>query len=160
MKNKQPYHHELRVIGQSLEAQNINVFELKCEMGRYLINGSPEKPTSLVDRLHRWRSQGWKSGARAMSYDAQNIEGLEQLGRARRAKPGGLPDFYNLSNLLRTLGGYLEAKNAELLQIQKRPLTVTLLYQNDGGHPHVEDRTIASFYEIFINQHGKRARRG
>jgi hypothetical protein len=35
-----------------------------------------------------------------------------------------------------------------------------LLYQNDGGHPHVEDRTIASFYEIFINQHGKRARRG
>jgi hypothetical protein len=160
MKNKQPYHCDLRVIGQSLEAQSINVFELKCETGRYLVNGTPEKPTSLVDRLRQWRRQGGNSRVRTISYDAQNIEGLERLGRGRRAKPGGLPDFYNLSNLLRTLGGYLEAKNAELLQIQKRPLTVTLLYQNDGGHPHFEDRTIASFYEIFIDQHGKRARHG
>ena len=94
-----------------------------------------------------------------MSYDAQQIEELERLGRKRRTKLGGLPDFYNLSNLLRTLGGYLEIKNAELLRIQKQPLTVTLLYQNDGGHPHVEDRTIASFYEIFLGQHGKRERR-
>jgi hypothetical protein len=158
MENKQVYHHDLRVIGQSLEAQSINVFELKCEMGRYLVNGTPEKATSLVERLRQWRSHGHNGGTRTLSYDAQEIEGLERLGRTRRSKPGGLPDFYNLSNLLRTLGGYLEAKNAQLLRIQKRPLTVTLLYQNDGGHPHVEDRTIASFYEIFIGEHGKRAR--
>jgi hypothetical protein len=158
MKTQQPYHHDLRVIGQSLEAQSINVFELKCEMGRYLVNGTPEKPTSLMGRLRQWRSHGRKNDARTMSYGAQEIEGLENLGRTRRSKPGGLPDFYNLSNLLRTVGGYLEAKNAELLRIQKQLLTVTLLYQNDGGHPHVEDRTIASFYEIFIGEHGKRAR--
>ena len=159
MNHKQPYQHHLRVIGQALEAQSINVFELKCETSRYLVNGTPEKPTSLVGMLRQWRSQGWKSGARTTSYDLQDIEGLERSGRGRRAKPDGLPDFYNLSNLLRTLGTYLETQNAELLQIQKRPMTVTLLYQNDGGHPHVEDRTIASFYELFVEQHAKRARR-
>ena len=158
MNIKQSYHHDLRVIGQSLEAQNINVFELKCEMGRYLVNGSPEKSTSLIERLRLWREGHRDGNSRTLTYDAQQIEGLERLGRTRRARAGGLPDFYNLSNLLRTLGGYLEAKNAELLQIQKQPLNVTLLYQNDGGHPHVEDRTIASFYEIFIAQHSNRVR--
>jgi len=158
MKNKPSYHQQLRVVGQALEAQEISVFELKYEMGRYVVHGSPDKPTSLVGRLRQWRNQGWKSASRTISYDAQDIEGLECLGRARRVKSNGLPDFYNLSNMLRTLGAYLEAKNAELLEIQKRPMTVTLLYQNDGGHPHVEDRTIASFYELFIGQHGKRSR--
>ena len=71
-----------------------------------------------------------------------------------------LPDFYNVSNMLRTLGAYLEAKNARLLEIQKRPMTVTILYQNESGHPDVEDRTIASFYNFFIEQYGKRARSG
>jgi len=159
MNSNQSYHHDLRVIGQSLEAQNINVFELKCEMGRYLVNGSPEKPTSLRERLRLWRNRDGDGNSRAISYDAQEIESLERLGRTRRAKAGGLPDFYNLSNLLRTLGGYLEAKNADLLQIQKQPLNVTLLYQNEGGHPYLEDRTIASFYEIFIAQHSRRLRR-
>jgi hypothetical protein len=160
MNNKQPYGHQLRVIGQSLEARRINIFELKRETGRYVVNGAPEKPASLVGMLRQWRSQGWKNGSQIISYDAQDIERLERLGRGRRAKPNGLPDFYNLSNMLRTLGAYLESKNAQLLEIQKRPMTVTLLYQNDGGHPHVEDRTIASFYEFFIGQHDKRARRG
>jgi hypothetical protein len=44
-----------------------------------------------------------------------------------------------------------------LLQIQKHPLTVTVLYQNQNGHPHVEDRTIASFYDFFVEQYGKRS---
>jgi len=159
MNTKQSYHHDLRVIGQSLEAQNINVFEMKCEMGRYLVNGSPEKPASLMERLRLLRNSHRDGNSRTLSFDAQAIEGLERLGRTHRAKPGGLPDFYNLSNLLRTLGGYLEAKNAELLRIQKQPLNVTLLYRNDGGHPRLEDRTIASFYEIFLAQHGQRLRR-
>jgi hypothetical protein len=35
---------------------------------------------------------------------------------------------------------------------------MTLLYQTTGGYPHLEDRTIASFYEFFIELHSKRAR--
>jgi hypothetical protein len=49
-------------------------------------------------------------------------------------------------------------KNARLLEIQKRPLTLTLTYQTMGGRPFVEDRTIASFYKTFIELHGSRAR--
>jgi hypothetical protein len=57
------------------------------------------------------------------------------------------------------LGGYLNAKNAQLLELHIRPLTVTLLYQNKDGHPQMEDRTIASFFNVFTEMHSKRGRK-
>jgi hypothetical protein len=83
---------------------------------------------------------------------------LEIKGKTRRTAAGRLPDFYNVSNILRTIGAYLDAKNVRLVEVQKRPLSMTLLYQTTGGYPHLEDRTIASFYEFFIELHSKRAR--
>jgi hypothetical protein len=88
----------------------------------------------------------------------QEIEEIERQGKKKRDKSGRLPDFYNLSNTLRTLGAYLNSKEAELLELHKRPFTVTLLYQNNHGHPHMEDRTIASFFDVFVERHGKRSR--
>ena len=154
------YDHHLRVIGQALEEQAINVFELKCQTGRYVINGTPDKPASLSAALKRWRTMGFKRGPRTLTYGAQDLDQLERLGRSKRVKPNGLPDFYNLSNMLRTLGAYLEDKNARLLEIQKRPMTITILYRNEAGSPNVEDRSIASFYNFFVEQYGKRARHG
>ena len=159
MASKRFYDHHLRVIGQSLEARTINVFELQCQTGRYVVSGTPDKPTSFGAAFRQWRNFGLKSGPAIMTYTAQDLEQLERVGRARRVRPDGLPDFYNVSNMLRTVGAYLEVKNARLLEIQKRPMTVTILYQNETGHPNVEDRTIASFYNFFIELYGKRARR-
>ncbi len=93
-----------------------------------------------------------------INYSAQEIEEIERQGKKKRARSGRLPDFYNLSNTLRTLGAYLNSKDAQLLELHKRPLTVTLLYQNNDGHPHMEDRTIASFFNVFIEMHGRRSR--
>jgi hypothetical protein len=154
------YDHHLRVIGQSLEAHAINVFELKSHTGRYVVNGTPDKPASFTAALKQWQTSGWKRGPRTMTYTVQDLDQLERMGRAKRVRPDALPDFYNVSNMLRTLGAYLEAKNARLLEIQKRPMTVTILYQNESGHPDVEDRTIASFYNFFVEQYGKRAHQG
>jgi hypothetical protein len=154
------YDHHLRVIGQSLETQAINVFELKTQTGRYVVTGTPEKPASFMATLKRWQISGWRRGPRTLTYGVQDLDQLERIGRARRERSDRLPDFYNVSNMLRTVGAYLEAKNARLLEIQKRPMTVTLLYQNESGHPDVEDRTIASFYNFFVEQYGKRSRQG
>ena len=152
------YNHELRAIGQALEAQGILTFELKAQVGRYVVSGAPEKPESLVAALRHWRRNSWQGRPRTVTYTAQDITTLEKKGQARRAANGQLPDFYNVSNILRTVGAYLDVKNARLLEIQKRPLTLTLMYQTTGGHPFVEDRTIASFYKIFTELHGRRSR--
>ena len=156
---KMPYHHQLRAIGQSLEAQRINNFELKCRGNQFMVNGNPEKETSLLGALRDWqkllRSAGLTS---SLTYAGHDIEHLDRQGRARRSKQNRLPDFYSLPNTLRTVGVYLELQGAELLEIQKRSLSVTLLYRNKHGHPDFEERSIASFYKLFLDLHGKRGK--
>lgn len=152
------YNHELRAIGQALEARGISNFELKTRLGHYVVSGKPDKPESLMAALRQLRNNDWRWGERTVTFTAQDINRLEIKGKTRRTAAGRLPDFYNVSNILRTIGAYLDAKNVRLVEVQKRPLSMTLLYQTTGGYPHLEDRTIASFYEFFIELHSKRAR--
>jgi hypothetical protein len=152
------YNQELRAIGQALESEGISTFELRTDSERYTVSGAPEKSESFMAVLSQWRHGKRRREPRTITYTTQDIFLLEQKGRARRAIPGQLPDFYNVSNILRTFGTYLDAKNARLIELQKRPLTVTLLYQAPGENLQVEDRSIASFYKIFIDLHGKRSR--
>ena len=157
MSDRKTYDRELRVIGQSLEARRVNVFELKTEGDQYVVRGDPEKDPSLMAKLRDWgeRIRG-QALASSITYGPSDLEQLEQKGRSQRARPNRLPDFYSLSSTLRTVGSYLDQKGADLLEIHKRPLSLTLLYQNQYGHPDVEERSIASFYNLFIDLYGKR----
>ena len=158
MKVNTSYDRDLRAIGQALEIRGITVFEIKNQPGRYIVRGTPDKPSSLIASMRRWTHKGESDDTGTINYSAQEIEEIERQGKKKRVKSGRLPDFYNLSSTLRTLGAYLNSKNAQLLELHKRPLTVTLLYQNNHGHPHMEDRTIASFFNVFVESHGKRSR--
>jgi hypothetical protein len=158
MKTTAYYDHDLRAIGQALDLRGITVFELKNEPGRYVVRGSAEKGSSVLVNLRRLLMRTGKDESSTFNYTTPEIERLEREGKKKRVKAGRLPDFYSLSNTLRTLGAYLDAKNAELLELHKRPLSVTLLYQTTDGHPHMEDRTLASFFNVFIEMHGKRGR--
>ncbi|HXV83076.1 MAG TPA: hypothetical protein VEG60_24710 [Candidatus Binatia bacterium] len=158
MKAKTSYEQDLRAIGQALEMRGINVFEIKNQPGGYVVRGTPDRSPSVVASLRRWLQRSETDLAGAIHYPAQDIETIERQAKKKRSKPGRLPDFYNLSNTLRTLGAYLSSKDAQLLELHKTPLTVTLLYQNNHGHPHLEDRTIASFFNLFVEMHRRRSR--
>jgi hypothetical protein len=158
MKTKASYDKDLRAIGQALEGRGVTGFELRNQAGRYVVHGAGDTPSSLVAKVRRWLGGGENDPSGAITYTAQDIERIEQEGIKRRVRAGRLPDFYSLSNTLRTLGAYLNSKDAELLELHIRPLTVTLLYQNSDGHPQMEDRTIASFFNVFTEMHGKRSR--
>jgi hypothetical protein len=157
MQSVNSYDRHLRAIGQALEARRINVFELKTETAYYLVRGVPDKDTHLLGRLRQWRERlNGASPEASMTYGMTEIERLDQDGRLKRSKSDRLPDFYSLSNALRTVGCYLDSKNAELMELHKSPLSVTLLYQNESGHPHMEERSVASFYNLFVALHGRR----
>ena len=79
------------------------------------------------------------------------VEELSRKGKARRFRPGRTPDFRKLSNVLRTIGLYLESKQAKLIELQVRPLTITLSYKDSDGLQQVEDRTIHSFHSVFLD---------
>jgi hypothetical protein len=157
MQSGNGYDQQLRAIGQSLDNKRITTFELKADSERYVVRGVQEKDSGLLARLRDWRNR--MQGApkqTSLGYGTAEIERLDNDGRLNRAKRDRLPDFYSLPNTLRTVGSYLDSKNAELMELHKSPLSVTLLYQNENGHPNMEERSIASFYNFFVALHAKR----
>jgi len=159
MQIKIHYHRQLRSIGQSLEAQRIAVFELTCRGEHIVVKGEPEKETSLLAALRNWQKQRRSDGLNAsLTFTSQDIDELERQGRAQRSQANRLPDFHSLANTLRTVGWHLDLKGSELLEIHKRQLSLTILSRDKNGHPEFEERTLASFYDLFLSLHDKRGK--
>ena len=159
MQSEIHYHQQLRSVGQALEAQRITVFELSHRGDRIVVKGQPEKETSLLAALRHWQRQRRNDGLNSsLTFTVQDINQIDRQGRANRAQMNRLPDFYSLANTLRTVGWYLDLKGAQLLEIHKRPLSLTILSRNQAGHPEYEERTIASFYDLFLRLHDKRGK--
>ena len=136
------YKQTLRAIGQALEAQRPIAFNIKSNGENYLVRGVPEKLNPLKALFRR------NHGIGQASYTPQDIDRLERQGRAKRNAPRGMPDFHSLSNILRTLGAYLDRKDARLLEVYKRGRSMMILYQNSEGHPEIEERTISSIHYL------------
>jgi hypothetical protein len=158
MTGKQSHDRQLRTIGQSLEAQRINVFELSRQEDGYVIKGEPDKETSLLEMLKSWqrrlRSEGLDTALTFTSYD---IDELDRQGRAHRTKTNRLPDFHSLPNTLRMVGSYLESKGAELIELRKHELSFSILSRSKFGHPEFEEKSLGSFYDLFVKLHSQRA---
>ena len=150
------YDEDLRAIGQALEARDISNFELKRLTDTYIISGMPET-RSVRSRVRQWLLR-LRSGTRdeSLTFGLADVEKLSQAGRARRSKPGQLTDFRRVSNNLRTIGAYLDSKEVELVELHKRPISITLSYRDKTGEEQREDRTVSSFYNFFLQLCGKR----
>jgi len=130
-------------MGQALEAREISVFELTRLSEHYIIRGVPEQSGSLRSKVGRWLRLGSSSSAESLTFTVADIEKLSQAGLARRFKPGQLTNFRSLSNLLRTIGAYLDSKEAELFELKKRPISLSLCYRDKAGREQREDHTIS-----------------
>lgn len=160
MADRPSYDRQLRSIGQSLEAQRITVFELVRQDDRYSVRGEPERETSLLATLRSWQKQRRTVGLiTALRFTAEDIDELDHQGAANRAQSNRLPDFHRLANTLRTVGAYLESRNADLIELRMKQLGLTLLLRNRAGYPELEERTLVSFYPLFIQLHGRRSGR-
>jgi hypothetical protein len=157
MATETSYGEDFRSIGQALEAKSVRSFELKRLGDWYILQGVPPGDGSLRSRLHKFRMR-FRSGsdAESLTLALSDVEELSRKGKAKRFIPGRMPDFRRLSNTLRTIGAYLESKQAKLLELQIRPLTVTLSYEDGDGQQQIEDRTIRSFYNLFLELSEKR----
>jgi len=151
------YDEDLRAIGQALEAKDISVFELKRMADWYVVQGTPEQTGSPLSKVRQWlRRLRSGSSAESLTLGLTDIEKLSQAGRAKRSNRWQLTDFRSVSNTLRTIGAYLDSREVELVELHKRRISITLSYRDKAGHEREEDRTIASFYRLFLDLCGKR----
>jgi hypothetical protein len=149
------YDEELRAVGQALEASDISVFELKRVEDLYVIQGMPDQADSLHSKVRRWLRRFHRRND-PLILGAAEVEQFSQAGRAKRSKPGQLTEFRTVPNILRTVGAYLDSREVELLILQKRRISITLSYRDRTGLERREDRSISSFYRVFLELCGRR----
>ena len=152
------YGEDFRCIGQALEAKNVRSFGLKRAGDWYILEGVPPAQDSLRSKLNKFKMR-FRSGSdtESLILAMADVEELSKKGKAKRFRPGRVPDFSKLSNALRTIGLYLESKQAKLVELQMRPLTITLSYKDSDGKQQLEDRTIRSFHDLSLELCEKRA---
>jgi len=157
MADNKSYGRQLRTIGQSLEAQRIRIFELHQQGERFVVKGEPDQETSLLAKLINWQKRNRSAGlSSSLAFTPQDIDQLDRQGHAQRSMTNRLPDSHSLANILRTVGAHLESKGAELIELQKKELSITMLSCNQAGHPELEERTTSSLHDLFLRQHDKR----
>ena len=157
MADAKHYSEELRVIGQALEAKDISVFELRQSADDYTVEGTPDQAGSASSKVVGWLRRATR-GSRPVSMMLRppEMQRLSEAGRARRIDPERLPNFRSVSSVLRTIGAYLDSREAKLIELQKRRVSITLVYRDSAGQEQAEERTIASFYQLFRDLCAKR----
>jgi hypothetical protein len=151
------YGEDFRSIGQALEAKSVRSFELKRLGDWYILQGVPSEEGSLRSKLNKFKLRFHTgSDAESLTLALSEVKELSRKGKAKRFRPGRMPDFGKLSNALRTIGLYLESKQAQLIELKVRPLTITLSYKDCNGKQQIEDRSIRSFHALSLDLCEKR----
>jgi hypothetical protein len=143
----QRYAEELRTIGQALQARGVTAFELHSVPAGYFIKELAGQSFSIQNRLFRFLKNSTKSAT--YGFELTEVQALSSAGRARRSATGQITNFRDLSNVLRTIGAYMDLKRVELMELQKRPISISLAYRDKLGNEQREDRTVSSFHNVF-----------
>jgi hypothetical protein len=140
----------LRSIGQSLEAQQIKDFDLAAVETGFVVREN--KPRYLKwRRMIRPNGKGQALDLSDVHYSVDDIARLDQSGRERRRTAAQTPDFYLLSQTLRTVGGLVDRRGFRLLELCRRGSKLTLRLEQPGGCSLLEMHTIPALHNIFIS---------
>ena len=171
MNQPREYAQLLRAMGQALEVLNFGDFEMSVAGRDFVVRGTAVTSTEQVEAQAiraRVRKFVWEAlpGAAeseaeiefAMStwpaqldlrYTAKDMDRLEQEGKAKRQSPGGVPDVAGLSQLLRTIGAYVEQKKARLVKLSRYGDALVVEYDTLTGETREERVTAESLYELW-----------
>lgn len=149
----------LRAIGQAIERSHLEDFDLESNGNSFLVRGimklKPQKTSFLQTLLGKSTTRDAKF--LELRYSSGDVQQLEQEGQARRRGPDGMPDYYSLSQMLRTVGAYIDGKRSQLRKVYRRGTKLTLELETPQGSPNIEEHTISSFYNFFVHMYLRRS---
>jgi hypothetical protein len=179
MDQPQEYAQLLRAIGQALEVLKFGSFELEFAGGDFLVYGSAETSTEqeearrIRERLRKlvWEALPGETASEteiesAMStwpaklhlrYTPKDMDRLEEAGKAKRRTDAGVPDIANLSQLLRTIGAYVEKRQLRLVRISRYGESLAIEYEHAGGERKTETVSAGSLYEFWAELYLQRS---
>lgn len=154
------YQNVLRAIGQGLETLEVLAFDLKVSDKQYVVRGEARKPKTAIRTepgLKRsffnliLRGAPGRTAKTAgqltfhfsgLRFTAKDIDLLERKGQVLQTNfETSAPNPHSLSQILRTVGAYLDLHECQLEKISWRDGLLTLWYLNRRG---VESKDILS----------------
>ena len=145
------YSQVLRVIGQSLEERGVQDFSLVWEGEEFIVRGTLVSPSEKrwVDKLLGQKAAHVERTVE-IHYSLQSVLWLQIRGESMRMDPNLIPDYFRLSQTLRTVGRYIESRGMPILSLRRRGGTLYLELQERSGKTRVEEHGMGSFENYFL----------
>lgn len=141
----------LRVIGQSLEERGVQDFFLTWQDEEFVVRG--KRIVSLkqhwVDKLLSQKAARVERNVE-LHYGLQSVLWLQIRGESMRKDPNQIPDYFRLSQTLRTVGSYIDNRGMPILSLRRGGATLYLELQEQSGKKRVEEHAIGSFENYFL----------
>jgi len=170
------YSQPLRAMGQALEVINIQIFELEIAEDNVFIRGhvplAPPDKQCDADQLRTiWGAlpgaqdafpEHDRNGSNAqidLCYTARDIERLEEEGRSRRGTSHAVPDAWSLSQILRSIGAYLNQKRARLSNMMRQRDCIVIEYETSAGSTIKETLIMKDLYDLWVRMYLQRSER-
>jgi len=142
------YAGAFRCIGQELQSQNIEVFELRSHADEFRLQcGDPNPPyTGLIEML----------------FSKEKIQMIDREGRRRRGQLTGEIRFDSIPEILRTVGEYIDRKGGYLRWINNSgssfDAALELEYQTRAGQVQMETLTMSFIRDACVRMYQRRTK--
>ena len=139
----------LRSIGQDLERRGLKTFDIRFEGGEFIaLCGYQPPPAATPVEL---------------KYRPSDIEELDQHGGENRGKAAPPKDFLNQPHVFRTIGGFLDRNEAQLIRLanndsRAKESTFIVEYISRDGERVVDDRAGAAIYDMCVSMYKQRGK--
>jgi hypothetical protein len=171
------YSRHLRAIGQQLQQQRIDNFNLQCSENGYAVWTRADTLTwpnrSLFNfgsgRLEKWwgiRNHGQNGYPTAapraharFEYSLEDLALMEGRARIHRDPRGGFANGHSLSQLLRTIGSLAYQRNQRLLAISWRDLSICVVVETAQGKREIDVFRPDNLYDIWVRMYLRRENR-
>lgn len=160
MAAKPHYSDTLRAIAQSLEVQEIEAFELVAGEREVLVRGQIRAARAKSGSLARWlgRRKEEPESLIELRYSTDDIRRLQELGRERRQNPGQTPDYFALSQILRTVGVYIDHTDFKFRRLRRTGPRLELYFEESDGEIRIEEHLVSSFHNYFLQMYMRRSK--
>lgn len=139
----------LRCIGQDLERRSLKTFDIRFDGREFVaLCGYQEPPAATPVEI---------------TYRHSDIEELERAGDEKRGQVAPPRDFLNQPQLFRTIGGFLDKNEAQLVRLanndrRAKEATFVVEYISRDGEHVVDDHAGAVIYDMCVAMYKQRGK--
>ena len=151
------YSQVLRVIGQSLEERGVQDFSLAWQDDEFVVRGKRLAPVERrwIDKLLGQKSARVERSVE-IHYGLKSVLWLQIRGEGMRKDPNQIPDYFRLSQTLRTVGNYIENRGMPILSLRRGGGTLYLEFRERSGKNRIEEHGMGSFENYFLRTYLRR----